>query len=98
MDLHHVLQSPVVTEKSNAKQANHVYTFLVHADANKIEIANAVQQEYGVTVKQVRVMSVQKKVRLVGRGRVVTKRHAAKKALVTLDDKQSLDFNKFSKK
>ena len=98
MELTQILLSPVVTEKSNAKQAKHVYTFLVNLKANKIEIAKAVGKAYGVDVKKVAVISVRAKRRLAGRGKLITKRPAAKKAFVTIDAKQTLDVNKFSKK
>lgn len=98
MELHHILLSPVVTEKSNAKQAAHVYTFMVNLKANKIRVAEAVNKFYGVDVTQVRIVPITKKVRTVGRGRVITKRSAGKKAFVTIDPKQTIDFNKFSKK
>lgn len=97
MELTQILLSPVVTEKSNAKQSKHVYTFLVHPQANKLDVAEAVKKAYGVRVNKVAMLTVRPKTRLTGR-RVVTKRPAAKKALVTIDPKQTIDINKFSKK
>ena len=98
MNVNQVLLSPVVTEKSNGKHAEHIYTFKVHSHANKVEIAQAVHAVYGVTVESVRVMQVRPKGRLVGRGRLIQKRHAYRKALVKIDPKQMIDFNKLSKK
>ncbi len=98
MELTQVLLSPVVTEKSNSKQAKHVFTFLVNRMANKIEIGKAVEKAYGVDVKKVAIIPVRAKQRLAGRGKFITKRPAAKKAFVTIDAKQTLDVNKFSKK
>lgn len=94
MELANVLKSPVVTEKSTTAQASQKYTFLVHLNTNKVEVRKAVEATYGVKVKHVNIVPVLKKVRLVGRGRSITKRHQAKKAIVTLAPKQSLDFNK----
>ncbi len=94
MELSNVLLSPVVSEKSINSQETKKYTFLVHLNTNKIEIAHAVEYAYGVKVKSVNIVPVQKKVRLVGRGRVMTKRQAAKKAIVTIDSKQVIDFSK----
>lgn len=99
MEFHHILLAPVVTEKSNAKQANRIYTFLVHPHANKIQVARAVEEAYGVKVTKVNMVTVIKKVRMAGsRGRMITKRPKSKKAFVTLGPKQTLDVNKFSKK
>ncbi|PIZ71262.1 50S ribosomal protein L23 [Candidatus Peregrinibacteria bacterium CG_4_10_14_0_2_um_filter_43_11] len=98
MDYSHVLLSPVVTEKTTSQQAAHKYTFFVHLNANKIEVRKAVEKMYGVAVKAVNFILVLKKVRVVGRGRSITKRPARRKAVVTIDAKQLIDFNKFSKK
>ncbi|SRR3989338_10689839 len=97
MELNHILISPVSTEKSTAAQARRVYTFMVHPKANKIQVTQAVETLYGVTVDHVNVISVQKKFRTSGR-RTITKRPLGRKALVTLAPKQTLDFNKMKLK
>ena len=94
MEPSNVLKSPVVTEKSTASKEKRKYTFLIHLKANKIEVKNAVEKMYGAKVDSVNIIPVASNVRLVGRGREITKRHNAKKAIVTLKPKQTLDFNK----
>lgn len=94
MELTNVLISPLVTEKSTGAQALQKYTFMVHLNANKVEVRNAVEKAYGVKVKNVNIIPVLKKTRMAGRGRTITKRHNGKKAIVTLAPKQSIDFNK----
>jgi large subunit ribosomal protein L23 len=94
MQLTNVLIAPVVTEKSSHAQSKSKYTFRVSAGATKIEIAKAVSKAYGVDVTAVNIMPVRKKERLVGRGRVMTKRPTSKKAIVTIKAKQNIDFNK----
>ena len=94
MQLTNVLLAPVVTEKSSNAQTKHKYTFRVNANANKVEIAKAVNKVYGVNVTSVNIIPVRKKERLVGRGKVMTKRLASKRAIVTVKAKQSIDFNK----
>ena len=94
MDLSNILIAPVVSEKSTTAQANRKYSFRVHLKANKIEIAKAVTKTYGVKVKTVNIIPVKEKIRLVGRSRTIRKRPTAKKAIVTLGAKQTLDFNK----
>jgi len=94
MQLSNVLIAPVVTEKSSSAQSKSKYTFRVNADANKVEIAKAVNKAYGVDIKSVNIIPVRKKERLVGRGRTITKRPTSKKAIVTVKAKQSIDFNK----
>lgn len=95
MNSNQILLSPVVTEKSTHAQTGRKFTFLVHQDANKIQVAQAVQDAYGVKVKGVHLIKVLKKTRLAGRGRPITKRPAAKKAIVTLQGDQTIDLNKF---
>ena len=67
---------------------------MVHLNANKVEVRNAIEKAYGVRVKSINIIPVLKKVRQAGRGRTITKRHTGKKAIVTLGPKQSIDFNK----
>ncbi len=94
MDLTNILLQPVVTEKSSMNQEMGKYTFRVHSDANKIQVEKAVEKAYGVNVTSVRIQKIQRKERLVGRGKTRTKRPASKRAIVTLKAKQTLDFNK----
>ena len=94
MELTKVLIAPVITEKSSKAQESRKYSFLVHLKTNKVEVAKAVENAYGVKIQSVDIVPVRKKTRLVGRGKEITKRQAAKKAIVTLAPKQSIDFNK----
>lgn len=94
MQLTNVLKAPVVTEKSSTAQANGKYTFRVHSDATKVEIGQAVKMAYGVDIDSVNIIPVLKKTRRAGRGLIITKRPAFKKAIVTVKDKQTIDFNK----
>jgi large subunit ribosomal protein L23 len=94
MELSNVLISPVVTEKSSGSQAQRKYTFLVHLDADKVRIRKAVESSYGVDVVSVNIIPIRKKVRVSGRTKHITRRHTARKAIVTLKPKQTLDFNK----
>ena len=94
MELTNILKSPIVTEKSTNSQALGKYCFLVHLDSNKTQIKKAIEDSYGVKVKSVKIVPVLKKQRLAGRGTLITKRHTGKKAIVTLEKKQSIDFNK----
>lgn len=98
MNLYQILIKPLVTEKTSKESERGQYTFVVSADANKIEIGKAVEMLYGVKVTAVRVRQTPKKVRVIGRGREITKRSAAKKATVTLEKGKTLDFSKFKTK
>ncbi|MBP3704028.1 MAG: 50S ribosomal protein L23 [Clostridia bacterium] len=75
---------PIITEKSMAGNAEKKYTFEVHKDANKIEIAKAVAELFGVEVKKVNTLNVRGKFRRQGRNEGYTR--SWKKAVVTLTE------------
>ncbi len=77
-----IIIAPVITEKSMTGIADKKYTFKVATDANKIEIANAVEQLFKVEVAKVNTISVRGKARRMGRYEGYTS--AWKKAIVTL--------------
>ena len=78
-----VILKPVVTEKSMNAMAEKKYTFLVHTDATKNQIKEAVEKMFeGTKVKSVNTMNQDGKNRR--RGMVVGKTSKTKKAIVTL--------------
>lgn len=78
-----VILKPVVTEKSMAGMGEKKYTFLVHPEANKSMVKEAVEKMFdGVKVKNVNTMNVEGKNKR--RGAVVGKTAKAKKAIVQL--------------
>ncbi|KAB2924551.1 MAG: 50S ribosomal protein L23 [Bacteroidetes bacterium] len=89
-----ILVQPLLTEKMTDLAAKRQYAFKVAQNANKIEIARAVEKKFNVTVTSVRTLNVKGKVKtqLTRRGRVVGKRSDWKKAVVTLKDGQTIDF------
>lgn len=81
--VHDVIVKPIVSEKSTAQlEKNGAYTFVVARDANKIEIAKAVESLFGVKVRDVRTMRYLGKQRRLGR--FVGRRSSWKKAIVSL--------------
>ena len=83
MEPRNVLIRPLVTEKGLHYAENFaVYPFEVGRRANKVDIKNAVETIYDVTVEGVRTMNMQGKLRRVryAQGR----KRSWKKALVTL--------------
>ncbi len=80
-----VIIEPVITEKSMAAMAERKYTFLVHPDANKIMIKEAVEKMFeGAKVESVATMNNQGKNKR--RGYVTGKTAATKKAIVKLTE------------
>ncbi len=78
-----VILKPVITEKSMAGMGDKCYTFLVHPEANKTQIKEAVEKMFeGVKVSRVNTMNIQGKTKR--RGAVVGKTAKTKKAMVQL--------------
>ena len=65
---HDVIRQPLLTEKSTrAREAGAVYCFKADARANKIQIAQAVTELFGVKVVEVRTANVLGKTKRAGR-------------------------------
>jgi large subunit ribosomal protein L23 len=77
-----VIIRPVVSEKSYAGLEQNRYTFLVHPDANKTQIKEAIQEIWNVRVTSVNTLVRRGKVRR--RRFVMGKRPDQKRAIVTL--------------
>ncbi len=78
-----VILKPLVTEKSMALMAEKKYTFLVHPEANKTMIKEAVEKMFdGVKVAKVNTMNRQGKTKR--RGMTYGKTAKTKKAIVQL--------------
>ena len=87
--LHETVVKPLITEKSSAAyQVRGEYAFMVHPDASKYQIRDAIQQLFPVTVTRVRTMQMRRHEVVRGRTRGTTARW--KKAIVTLKDGDSI--------
>ncbi len=92
MQPEHVIKRPLIlTEKgSSLREEENKYLFEVSPKANKIEIKNAVETLFKVSVVDVNTQVVRGRMRRMGRGHSKTKNW--KKAIVTLKDGESIDF------
>ena len=79
-----IILAHVITEKSMYGVAEKKYTFKVANDANKIEIAQAVEELFGVSVSKVNTVSVRGRFKRMGRNEGY--RPDWKKAIVTLTE------------
>ena len=87
-----VIIRPVITEHSYDAMENNVYTFEVAKSANKIEIAKAVEQIFGVKVAKVNTLNMQGKLKRMG-ARPAGRRPSWKKAMVKLTaDSKTIEF------
>ena len=48
MNSYDIIRKPVITEKSMAAMSENKYTFIVHMNANKVQIKKAVEEVFGV--------------------------------------------------
>jgi large subunit ribosomal protein L23 len=90
-----ILIKPIITEKAtNDSELFNRYAFVVNKKANKVEIKNAVEQAYGVTIESVRTMNypVQRNTKFTKSGVVQAMKGAYKKAVVQLAEGENIDF------
>lgn len=79
-----IIIKPIITENSMSAQAFKKYTFKVAKSANKIEIAKAVEELFGVKVAKVNTISVKGRFKRMGRNEGY--KPDWKKAIVTLTE------------
>ncbi len=78
-----IIKAPIITEKSQAISTNdRKYVFKVDADANKVEIKQAIEKIFKVKVEKINVINVKPKSKRVGKYSGMTNKY--KKAVVTL--------------
>ena len=82
MNIHQVLIRPTITEKSTLLQESGKYTFQVALKANKVEVKEAVEKNFGVTVMDVNITKLHGKVKRFGPR--MSRQPDVKKAVVTL--------------
>ncbi|MCO6500679.1 MAG: 50S ribosomal protein L23 [Vicingus serpentipes] len=90
-----ILIKPVVTEKmTDQSEKLHRYGFIVDHTANKIQIKNAVEKMYGVSVETVNTMNYagKSKSKFTKAGLISGKTNKYKKAIVTVTDGDVIDF------
>lgn len=88
-----VILKPVITEKSMNAMSEKKYTFLVHTEATKSQVKEAVEKMFkGTKVKRVNTMNQDGKKKR--RGTTVGRTAKTKKAIVTLTE-ESADIEVF---
>jgi len=70
------------------------YAFEVDTEANKVEIARAIEKKFNVTVESIRTLRLKGKTKsqLTRRGRFAGTTSHWKKAIVTLKEGEKIDF------
>lgn len=90
-----MLIKPIITEKMTAEsELYNRYGFLVDPSANKLQIKDAVEATYGVSVKKVRTMNYgpKRKTRYTRTGIQHGQTNSVKKAIVDVVEGDIIDF------
>lgn len=90
-----ILLKPIISEKLNEQgETMNRFGFIVDKRANKIQIKNAVEEMFGVTVESVNTMRYagKQKSRMTKSGVVKGKQQTSKRAIVTLAEGDTIDF------
>jgi len=90
-----ILKKPIITEKMTLQgEKLNRYGFIVDKNANKIQIKNAVEEMYDVTVDAVNTMVYggKAKSRYTKTGIITGKTRSFKKAIITLAEGDIIDF------
>ena len=88
-DPREVIIRPIITEHSYDMMDENVYTFEVAKDANKVEISQAIEEIFNVTVVKVNTLNVKPKPKRVRYQ--LGKTRTWKKAMVTLAEGDTIE-------
>lgn len=90
LNMHAVLVQPLLTEKlTGLREKTNTVGFIVHPNANRVQIKQAVETLLKVKVEKVNVMNVRGKTKRLGR--FSGRRSDWKKAFVTLKEGEKLE-------
>ena len=90
-----IILKPIITEKAtNDSEIRNRYTFVVNKGVNKIQIKNAVEEKYNVTVEKVRtqIYGPERSTKYTKKGIQKAKTKIIKKATVQISEGDSIDF------
>ena len=90
-NIYKIILSPLVTEKSTKISENNQYVFKVTLDSNKKEIKNAIEKLFKVKIKNINTTRIKGKSKIFKGTR--GKRSDYKKAIVSLNEGESLDYS-----
>lgn len=88
-EIYKILKEPHISEKSTVLAEENKYVFKVYPRANKIEVKKAVENLYGVRVKNINIINVHRKRRML-RG-IKGFKTGYKKAITTLEKGEKIE-------
>lgn len=90
-----ILIKPIITEKATSdSELYNRYAFVVESKANKLEIKQAVETAYGVSISSVKTLNypIKRNTKFTKKGLVTGIKSGYKKAIVQLAEGESIDF------
>ena len=87
-----IIKRPIITEQSMEQTEMKRYTFEVAKTANKIEIAKAVEEAFGVKVAKVNTMIVPGKAKRMGAARPGRTKDWKKAVVQLTEDSKTIEF------
>ncbi|HEX9980811.1 MAG TPA: 50S ribosomal protein L23 [Flavobacterium sp.] len=90
-----IIIKPIITEKiTKESEVSNRFGFVVDKKANKVQIKNAVEAAYGVTIVNVNTMNVRpdRTTKFTKSGMISGKTNAYKKAVVQVQEGETIDF------
>lgn len=92
LSLYDIIKGPVLTDKAYKQYKNlNTLALEVHPEANKIQIAQALERLFNVKVKKVRTIVRKGKIKSIRLKRTTTQDPLVKRAFITLAEGYSLD-------
>jgi large subunit ribosomal protein L23 len=92
LTLYDIIKGPVLTDKTYKQYKNlNTLALNVHPEANKVQIAQAIERLFNVKVKKVRTSIRKGKIRTLRAKRTTTQDPRRKRAFITLAEGYSLD-------
>jgi len=88
-EIYRILKKPHISEKATILTEKNKYIFKVYSTANKIEIKKATENLYGVRVKDVNIINVHRKQRIL-QG-IKGFKTGYKKAIITLEKGEKIE-------
>lgn len=88
--IYDILKQPVISEKSFSQADEGKYVFWITTETNKIQVKEAVEKAFKVSVTAVNIINLKGKVKSSGKRRGQGSRKDRKKAIVTLKKGQEI--------
>tara|TARA_Y100000310_G_C20109775_1_gene546572 strand:- start:149 stop:445 length:297 start_codon:yes stop_codon:yes gene_type:complete len=90
-----IILKPVITEKASFEsEMNNKFTFIVDRNANKLQIKEAVESMYGVTVESVKTMNLgggKDAIKYTNKGISEQRNSVVKKAIIAVAEGETID-------